>query len=232
MLSSLLQDLVSLKNPAKAKILQGFFKTWKWEYWEWDVFLWITVPELKNVAKKYKDLGLQSLQEQLKSKIHEHRYIALAIIKLRYLELKDEKEKENLINFVKQNISSINNWDLVDTFIPYVFWEYYFNRDRSDLYIYQKSSSLWERRISIMTTFYFLKKWDFEDTLKICELLLWDKQDLIHKACGWMLREIWKVDEKVLVWFLDKNVKLMPRTMLRYAIEKFDTETRKYYLKK
>ncbi len=232
MLENLLQELNNHSNTSKSLILQRFFKTWVWEYWEWDKFLWITVPELRVISKKYLSLNFSDLKKLLDSGIHEYRFVALTIIRLNYEKIKEEPIKDNLIEFVLKNICRINNWDLVDTFIPCVFWEYFFTRNRELLYKFVKSDSLWERRISIMTTFYFLKNKDFWDTIKICEELLWDKHDLIHKATWWMLREMGKRDTKPLYDFLDKYHKTMPRTMLRYAIEKLSENERQYYLKK
>lgn len=232
MLNSLYKDLNLLKNPFKAQTLQWFFKTWPGQYGEWDIFLWITVPELRNLVKKYINLSIIDIEKLIYSEIHEHRYMALAIIKLRYEKPIDDVGKEELFTLALKHIWQINNWDLVDTFAPYVFWDYLFKKDKTILYNFTKLNSLWERRISIISTYYFIKKWEFEDTLKICELLLWDKQDLIHKACGWMLREIWKVDEKVLCSFLEKYYRTMPRTMLRYAIERLDISKKKYYMQK
>lgn len=232
MLQQLLDEIDSLKNPEKSKILQGFFKTWPWQYGEWDIFLWISVPELKSVAKKYLKLSFWDLDILLKSKIHDHRYLGLAIIRLRFEKSQDEKEKEELFQFSLSHISSINNWDLVDTFIPYVWWEYFFKRNRELLYTLVYSKNLWERRTAIMTTFYFLRQKDFTDTLKISQILLHDTHDLIHKATGWMLREMWKREIQPLYNFLDMYHKNMPRTMLRYSIEKLDNEKRFHYMKK
>jgi len=232
MLQNLLNDLEQLSNPDKAKILSWFFKTWVWQYWEWDIFLWINIPTLKTIAKKYRDLSFIDIETLFASKIHDYRYLALNIIKINYEKEKDEIRKKDLFELSLKNISSINNWDLVDTFIPYVWWEYFFAKDRSFLYELAISSNLWKKRISILTTFYFLKQWDFFDTIKISEILLQDKHDLIHKATGWMLREIWKRDIKTLYEFLNKYSHIMPRTMLRYAIEKLNKEQREFYMKK
>ncbi len=149
MLQKLLKDLENLSNPDKAKVLSWFFKTGKWEYWEWDIFLWINVPTLKWVAKKYKDLSFSDIEKLFASKIHDHRYLALNIIKINYEKEKNESMKKELFELSLKNISSINNWDLVDTFIPYVWWEYFFAKDRSFLYELALSNNLWERRISI-----------------------------------------------------------------------------------
>lgn len=232
MLQKLYNNLDSLKNPWKAKILQGFFKTWPWQYWEWDIFLWITVPELKSVAKKYLKLSFWDIETLLHSKIHDHRYVWLTIIRFLYEKSKDEIQKETLFQLSLKNISSINNWDLVDSFIPYVWGEYFFTRNRELLYTLVYSKNLWERRIAIMTTFYFLRQKDFKDTIQISQILLHDTHDLIHKATGWMLREIWKRDLIPLYSFLDSYHKTMPRTMLRYSLEKLDTKTKAHYMKK
>ncbi|MDD5769651.1 MAG: DNA alkylation repair protein [Candidatus Gracilibacteria bacterium] len=232
MLIELKDDLKSLSNQQKAELLQRFFKTGVGEYAEGDKFLGITVPELRKLSKKYTSLSFQDLEKLLSSQIHEERFLSLAILRENYLKTKDEKLKQKIIDFSFKNLPQINNWDLVDTYIPYVFGEYFFSRSREVLYKFTISNNLWERRISILTTFYFLRKGDFEDTLKICEILLQDKHDLIHKACGWMLREIGKKDLQTLYNFLDKYYKIMPRTMLRYAIERLSYDKRKEYMKK
>lgn len=230
MIQNLKNDLKSLSNKDKAKILQWFFKTWVWEYWEWDIFLWITVPELRELSKKYKELSFENLEILLSSKIHEERFLALAILRLNFCKTSDISIKNKIFEFSYKNIFYINNWDLVDSFIPYVWWEYLFGKDKDILYKLVKSNNLWERRISIMTTFYFLKHWNFTDTIKICEILIQDKHDLIHKATGWMLREIWKIDQKILCDFLDKYSKIMPRTTLRYSIERLEKDKKVYYM--
>lgn len=232
MIEKLESELQQLKNPWKAKILQGFFKTWPWQYGEWDIFLWINVPTLKDISKKYKDISFWDIEKLLHSEIHDYRYVGLSIIRFRNEKSKNESEKEELFQLSLKNISRINNWDLVDSFIPYVWWEYFFTRNRELLYQLVNSNNLWERRISILTTFYFLRQKDFSDTLKISEILLKDNHDLIHKATGWMLREMWKRELTPLYDFLDTYHKTMPRTMLRYAIEKLDIPTKQHYMKK
>lgn len=232
MLDDLIRDLEKLSNREKAKILMWFFKTWPGQYWEWDIFLWINVPTLKWIGKKYRDLSFGDIEKLFASKIHDHRYLALNIIKINYAKEKDEIRKKELFELSLKNISAINNWDLVDSFIPYVWWEHFFKKDTRFLYELAFSNNLWERRISILTTFYFLRQWDFTDTLKICEILLQDTHDLIHKATGWMLREMGKKEIAPLLNFLDAYHKVMPRTMLRYAIEKLDSEKKAWYMKK
>ncbi len=212
------KELDKLKNKKTKEILQKFFKTKKGEYGKGDIFLGIKVPVLRKVSNKYKDLSFEELQDLIDSKIHEYTMCALFIL---------ITKKEKGVKFYLKNTKRINNWDLVDLSAPKILGEYL--QDRSILYKLAKSKNLWERRISIITTFRYIKDNDFTDTLKISEILLNDKHDLIHKAVGWMLREIGKRDKKVEEKFLKKYYKTMPRTMLRYAIEKFDN--RQEYLK-
>jgi len=218
------KDLEKLTNKEKAEIFQKFFKTKKGEYGEGDIFLGISVSEQRNVANKYLNLSLSELQELLNSKIHEHRLTALLIL------IQKENNKD-LINFYLKNTKNINNWDLVDCSAHKVLGEYLIDKDKSILYKLAKSNNLWEKRIAIISTFYFIKNNQFEDTLKISEILLQDKHDLIHKAVGWMLREIGKRDLEKEENFLKKYYKEMPRTMLRYAIERFEEIKRQDYLK-
>lgn len=237
-LSDLRKELKSLANPKKANILQGFFKTGKDQYGEGDVLLGITVPISRGVAKKYADLSFENLQVLLDSKIHEERFIALMILVRRFeahagvspAGQKTSDEQRDVFNFYMKNYKNINNWDLVDLSAPNIVGNYLLDKNRDILYEFAKSNNLWKKRIAILSTFTFIRKNQFEDTLKISEILLNDKHDLIHKAVGWMLREIGKRNLKVEENFLKKNYKKMPRTMLRYAIEKFEEKKRKMYL--
>lgn len=218
-------ELKQLSNPKKAKIYQRFFKTGKGEYGEGDIFIGLTVPEQRQVAKKYKEVSLKEIQALLDSSIHEHRLTGLII--LTYKEL-----NKQVYEFYMKNIKAVNNWDLVDLTCHRIIGKYLLDKDRKILYKLAKSKNLWERRIAIISCFAFIDKNDFKDALKISEILLNDKHDLIHKAVGWVLREIGKKDLKQEEKFLDKYHKTMPRTMLRYSIEKFPEEKRKYYMKK
>ncbi len=231
MLNRLKSDLKKLANPEKAKILQRFFKTGKGEYGEGDVFLGITVPGQRKIAKQYSDLPLKETGELLSSRIHEHRLTALLILVIKYKKA-DENVRKKLATFYIKNFRHINNWDLVDLSAEKILGDYLLDRDKSLLYKLTKSKNIWKRRISIMTTFQFIRNNRFDDTLKISELLLQDEHDLIHKAVGWMLREIGKRDQAVEEKFLKQHYRKMPRTMLRYAIEKFDEEKRQFYLKR
>ena len=229
MLDQIKRDLSQLSDPNRAKKLSGFFKTGKGQYGEGDVFLGIPVPEQRKVAKKYIDLSLNDIQELLNNKIHEHRFTALVILTSKYRKA-EKSGKEEIFSFYIQNTENINNWDLVDLSAPRIVGDYLVNKDRSILYKLAKSNCLWERRISILSTFIFIDNNDFEDALNISELLLHDKHDLIHKAVGWALREIGKRNQNVEERFLTKYCLHMPRTMLRYAIEKFDEKKKKFYL--
>jgi 3-methyladenine DNA glycosylase AlkD len=229
MLEKIKKDLSQLGNPEKAKKLMGFFKTGKGQYGEGDLFLGISVPQQRKIAKKYNDLSFQEIQELLNSKIHEHRLTALLILISKY-EKAPDSGKEEIFSFYLKNTKKINNWDLVDLSAPKIVGDYLLNRNRSILYDLAISNNLWERRISILSTFQFIRNNDFDEALNISELLLSDKHDLIHKAVGWMLREIGKRNQEVEENFLKKYCTQMPRTMLRYAIEKFEPKRRKYYL--
>ncbi len=231
MLSQIKRDLLQISDPDHAKRLSSLFKTGKGQYGEGDFFLGIPVPKQRRIAKKYLNLGLDDIQELLRSKYHEHRFTALVILVSKYQKA-EKLSKNEIFEFLLKNTYSINNWDLVDLAAPRIIGDYLVDRERSILYKLVKSNSLWERRISILATFKFIANNDFEDALKISELLLDDKHDLIHKAVGWALREIGKRDQELEEQFLNKHAAKMPRTMLRYAIEKFDERKRKFYLSK
>lgn len=230
MLEQIKKDFEKLANPEKAKLLQRFFKTGEGEYGEGDVFLGIVVPNQRDLVKKYHcSLSLEDIQELLNSKIHEHRLTALLILVKQYQKADEEKKKE-IFDFYLRNTKNINNWDLVDLSAPNIVGDYLINKDRKILYNLAKSRHLWEKRISVLATFAFIRKNQFDDSLKISEILIKDSHDLIHKAVGWMLREIGKRDIKPLESFLNKHYKSMPRTMLRYSIEKLPEKDRKSYL--
>ena len=224
------KELNKQTNKEKAKILQRFFKTAKGEYGEGDIFLGIKVPELKKTAKQYVSLELKELQELLNSKIHEHRQAALFILTLRF-ENADEKEKKKLFNLYMKNYNNINNWDLVDLTAHKIAGAYLIDKDKKILYDFAKSNHLWKKRIAMISCYWFIKNSQYVDALKIARILLKDKHDLIHKAVGWMLREIGKRSKKTEENFLKKYYKQMPRTMLRYAIEKFPEPQRQKILK-
>ncbi|MFA5020055.1 MAG: DNA alkylation repair protein [Candidatus Pacearchaeota archaeon] len=230
MLKTLLTDLKNLENKEKSVQLSRYFKTGKGEYGEGDIFLGLTSQQIKDVSKKYINLNLEELNKLLTSNIHEHRATALRILTYKFNK-SNEQEKENIFNFYLKNTKNINNWDLVDLSAPNIAGTFLFDKDKEVLYKLAKSKNLWEKRISIISTYAFIRNNEFKDTLAISEILLKDPHDLIHKAVGWMLREIGKKDIKAEEEFLQKHYKAMPRTMLRYAIEKFPEEKRQGYLK-
>lgn len=244
-MNAIQKELKKLGNKERAALLQGFFKTGKGEYGEGDVFLGITVPETREVAKKHSDASNKELKELLNSKIHEERLAALLIMIHNFEKIKEkesgigkgkkkgkenEKEKKKIVEFYLKNKENINNWDLVDLSSHKILGKYLVRKDKKILYKLAKSKGLWDKRISIIACFAFIDKNDFKDALKISKILLNDEHDLIHKAVGWMLREIGKRDLEEEEKFLKKHYKKMPRTMLRYAIERFSEKKRKAYL--
>ena len=229
MLKELKHDLAQLHDPEKAKQLARFFKTGKGQYGERDIFLGIPVPKQRKIAKRYSELPLTELQALLRSGIHEHRLTALLILVAQY-EKADKLRKDELFQFYLNNIEMINNWDLVDISAPKIIGKHLLDKEKELLFKLTESTNVWERRIAILSTFTFIRNNKFHDALKIAELLVYDTQDLIHKAVGWMLREIGKRDQETEEQFLRKYAPTMPRTMLRYAIEKFDQEKRRFFL--
>lgn len=227
MLKKIRKELKEKSNKEKAEIFQRFFKTQKGEYGEGDVFLGVTVPELRKIVKENKEIKIKELLQLLHSEIHEERFIAILILIEKF-----PKENERIFKLYLKNLKWINNWDLVDISAYRIIGEYLFDKEKTIIYKLAISNNLWERRIAIMSTFYFIRKNQFKDTKNIAKILLCDTHDLIHKAVGWMLREIGKRDMREEEDFLKKNYKKMPRTMLRYAIEKFPEGKRKFYLSK
>jgi len=229
-LAGLKKELKQKANLEKAKILQRFFKTGPGEYGEGDIFLGIKVPEQRKIAKGYRELPLKEVKKLLQSRIHEERLIALFILTHKF-QVRDNEQKEKIFKLYLKNTKYINNWDLIDLSANKIIGEYLIQKSKKILYKLAKSKSLWERRIAIMSTFQFIKSNQFKETLKISNLLLKDEHDLIHKAVGWMLREVGKRSLAIEEGFLRKHYKRMPRTMLRYAIERFPESKRQAYLK-
>jgi 3-methyladenine DNA glycosylase AlkD len=216
-------------NKQQAESLQWFFKTGAGEYGQGDVFAGIKMPVQRIIAKEFKNLNYNDIKELLASKIHENRMIGLLIL-LGKFKKGDEDEKEKIFKFYIRNRKGINNWDLVDITAPKIVGEHLLERDKKVLYKFAKSKILWERRIAILSTFTFIRAGKFETTYELSDILLDDDHDLIHKAVGWMLRETGKKDLHAEEKFLQSRYKKMPRTMLRYAIEKFPKVKRKKYL--
>jgi len=226
MLKDLQKETRQLKNPKRVKTSAWFFKTGPGEYGEGDKFLGLNTPQTRSISKKYKELPLPDIQELIKSPYHEERSVAIQILVLQY-----PINPKVIYDFYLKNTNYINNWDLVDISAPKIVGEYLMDKPRDILFKLVKSESLWERRIAIISTFTFIYQKDPKLTLQISKLLLKDKHDLIHKAVGWMLREVGKrCGQKYLTDFLDENINIMPRTALRYAIERFPEEKRLKYL--
>jgi 3-methyladenine DNA glycosylase AlkD len=232
-------ELRTLASPKRARMLSGYFKTGKGEYGEGDVFLGVTVPEIRKIAKKYHDMPLPEVAALLRGGIHEERLATLLILVEKYKKAgrfpRDEAERgkqKRIFDFYLANTRGINNWDLIDLSTPEIISDYLLEHEeeRPVLYRLARSSIIWERRMAIMGTFRLIKAGEFGDATKIAEMLLKDEHDLIHKAVGWMLREIGKRDQAAEERFLKKHCKTMPRTMLRYAIEKFDAKKREFYM--
>lgn len=214
------QRLAEIACPDHVAVLARFFKTGPGEYGEGDVFIGIRVPAIRKVAKDFKTLPLADIESLLHSKIHEERLLALMIMSLQF-EKSDAAARKRIFDLYLANTRWINNWDLVDLSSPRIVGGFLADRSRRPLHRLAKSSNLWERRISIVATHWFIRQGDFQDTLTIADVLLRDEHDLIHKAVGWMLREVGKRDETVLEEYLLDRYRAMPRTMLRYAIERF-----------
>lgn len=226
------KELKSMADPDKAAILQRYFKTGLDQYGEGDIFIGVMVPQSRKVAKKFSQLHLVEVKMLFYSRIHEERLVALLILIWRYSSaLSSREEKEEIVKFYLDNIKQVNNWDLVDLSAPNILGAHLIDRDRRLLYRLARSENVWERRIAILATYHFIRNGDFSDTLKIAEMLLQDRHDLIHKAVGWMLREVGKRDVASEEAFLEKQRSVMPRTMLRYAIERLPESKRRRYKK-
>jgi 3-methyladenine DNA glycosylase AlkD len=217
-------------DPASALFVQRYFKTGPGQYGEGDKFLGLNVPDLRKVAREFRALPLAGLRQLLQSKWHEERLLALVILVDQYGG-GDEKARAAIYKLYLASTSRISNWDLVDCSAPQIVGGHLEERSRKPLYRLVKSKSVWERRIAILATYHFIRLGEFDDTFALTESLLGDKHDLIHKAAGWMLREVGKRDRAALEKFLRKHASKMPRTMLRYSIERFPEATRRKYLK-
>jgi 3-methyladenine DNA glycosylase AlkD len=226
------KELLRLADKDKAQQLQRFFKTGEGEYGEGDVFIGISVPEQRSVVKKFQGLAIADVQTLLHSNVHEFRLTALLILVAKYKKTKNEVDQKAIIDLYLNNLAYINNWDLVDSSASYILGPYFFKKNRQVLFDLVNRKHLWSQRIAVMATFYFIKQGDFEDTLKMAEMLLNHKHDLMHKVVGWMLREIGKRDKQCEIKFLEAHYQNMPCTMLRYAIEKFSPDERTRFLKK
>jgi 3-methyladenine DNA glycosylase AlkD len=229
-MTKITDELRAIATPERAEASAWFFKTGKGQYGESDVFIGISNPDIRAICKNYKHLSLNELQELLDSPIHEFRFAALVIL-VEQMKKANKETRREIYEFYLDNTQNINNWDLVDCSARDIVGAYLFDKDRSILYDMARTDHLWTQRIAIISTLYFIKKKQFYDTLKISEILLSHKHDLIHKAVGWMLREAWKVGGSEQVEsFLEQNIGRIPRTALRYAIEKMTDERKKYFM--
>jgi 3-methyladenine DNA glycosylase AlkD len=227
---AIISELRSRSDPEKAKSLSRYFKTGPGEYGEGDRFLGLAVPQVRKVAKAHPHASKRDISKLLSSAYHEERFTALLIMVEQYRR-GDERTKKHIFDLYLASTSRINNWDLVDLTAPHIVGSYLFERDRLVLMNLALSKNLWERRISILSTAYFIQRGESEETLRISKLLLHDPHDLIHKAVGWMLREVGnRCSPAAERRFLDKHVSTMPRTMLRYAIERFPADLRSHYM--
>jgi len=222
--------LQGLGDPERARLLQRYFKTGPGEYAAGDVFIGLKVPEVRNVLKEFRQLTPAEVLPLLGSGIHEERLFALLAL-VRCFDKGDSAVREQIYSLYLAHTGTINNWDLVDCSAPAIIGGYLLERDREPLYCLARSTSLWERRIAILATFTFIRYNQFDDSLAIGKIMLNDLEDLIHKAAGWMLREVGKRDQAAAEEFLRCHCRIMPRTMLRYAIERFPAEKRQMYLK-
>jgi len=221
--------LAALADPDRARGSARFFKTAKGEYGEGDRFIGISVPQLRRLARRYRHLPLQDIAKLLASLVHEHRFTALEILVAQY-EAGEADSKQAIYHFYLQNSRRANNWDLVDTSAPYIIGEHLLTRPRGELEQLAKSENVWERRMAIVATLLLIRNGELEDTFRIAALLLSDRHDLIHKAVGWMLRETGKRSMAALLQFLEEHHAHMPRTALRYAIERLPENRRKRIL--
>ncbi len=223
------KHLRKCSSRRKAKASRWFFKTGPGEYGEGDLFIGVTMPELRGIARLFADASDKNIEKLIKSAVHEERMLALLILVLNFKK-GSPREKSTIHRFYKKHMFYVNNWDLVDCSAEHLMGTYLLEKSRRPLYKLARSKNLWYRRIAIVSTFSFIKKQQYEDTLAIAGMLINDKEDLIHKASGWMLREVGKRSIVSEEGFLRKNYKAMPRTMLRYSIERFPEKKRKMYL--
>ncbi len=225
------QQLLAVANPEKAEHAKYFFKTGKGQYGEGDIFIGCTNPEIRSVAKANKSLPLDELKKLIVDEIHEFRLVALVILTEQFRKA-DEKSRAEIVDFYLAHTPYINNWDLVDLSAYKILGEWLIDKDRTILYELAESQNMWEQRVAVVATKAFISRGDLVDIFRLSEKLLSHPHDLMHKACGWMLREAGKKEENALTAFLDRHHKTMPRTMLRYSLEKLTPEQRAHYMQK
>ena len=229
---ALSREINQLIDVDKANILARFFKTGKGEYGEGDLFLGIKVPQIRALARRWSNASDVLIKELLDSKYHEVRLLGVIILVTKYERAKDEKQKKKVLDFYFKHRSALNNWDLVDLSVYKIWGDYLLSHQdkRQELFKFARSKNLWERRMAVVATLTLIKNNQFKEIFELTLMLINDKEDLIHKALGWMLREVGKKDQRSLEDFLDKHGNSLARTTLRYAIERFQEKRRKYYL--
>ena len=233
LIKEITKSLVDAADAQKAISMQRFFKTGKGEYGEGDIFIGVSVPQQRAIAKKYqKDCSKKEVSTLLKSPIHEERLTGVFILVDKFKKAGKEKKEQEWVDLYIQHAGQMNNWDLVDSSAHHILGKWLENKDRNLLYEFAESNSLWKNRIALVSTLFFIRKKDFKDALQLCKISLPHRHDLIHKAAGWMLKEIYEKDPAPTIQFLDNYKTQMPRTMLRYAIEKMPELQRKAYLSK
>lgn len=224
-LSAVRSELRAAAEPERVPVLERFFETGPGGYGEGDVLIGVRVPAARAIARRHADLGFADIRERLASPVHEERLVALVIL-VRRFERGDADERAAVVELYRASFGRVNNWDLVDVSAPQILGAWLLDRPREELDRLARSASVRERRIAIMATFAFIRAGDPFETLRLAERLLDDPHDLIHKVAGWMLREVGKRDEPLLVDYLERHAARMPRTMLRYAVERLDTAAR------
>lgn len=230
MITEIRSAIREVADTQKAALLGRFFKTGPGEYAEGDRFIGGTVPQLRKIVRVYRTCPLKEIEMLIESPIHEERFVALQLL-VDQFDRADAPLRKKIFSFYIRHVRSVNNWDLVDGSAPHIVGSYLLDQDRSVLFTYARSTDLWKRRIAIIATFTFIRAGDLRDTLAIATILLHDEHDLIHKAVGWMLREAEKKDPRAIREFLNVHAAVMPRTMLRYAIERFPEAERQRYLR-
>lgn len=232
-LSNLINKTKKLYSKERAEHSKYFFKTGPGQYGAGDIFWGLSVPEMRLLAKEFQNISLEEVAILLSDKVHELRLIGFTILVEKYQKSLTDTERKQIYNFYIKHRSAANNWDLVDLSVYKIMGDYLVRnpKERKILYKFIKSNNLWERRLAMVSTIAFIRNKESDDVLNLAKLLLDDKEDLMHKASGWMLRELGKRDEKILCDFLDLYVTKMPRTMLRYAIERLEETKRLKYLK-
>jgi 3-methyladenine DNA glycosylase AlkD len=230
-MSLLKQALLQLKNPDRAILMARYFKTGKGEYAEGDIFIGLSNPQVHELVKIYwKSIKDAEIQELIDDQIHELRLAGLLVLVAQFAKASSSRQQE-IVEFYLKNVQQINNWDLVDSSCYKILGKFLLDKDRQILYDLAASGHLWSERIAVVSTLAFIKNGQFSDIFQLAERFISHPHDLMHKACGWMLREVGKKDELALDEFLNEHYAKMPRTMLRYAIEKMDENKRLGYLR-